>query len=102
MLNDPVNFVDPEGLQKYNVTKPESHNGGRNHVPWGSKNSSRDNAVNQDGSTRHGKNLPLKVKDILNKKFGWDLKTPLINLLPFETYEQCVEWQMCGENGCNL
>jgi len=74
--NDPINFIDPEGLAKYEVGRPETHPGSKEHIHWGDKKDPRANAVNKDGSVRHGKEPPRKVKDIINKLFkgkGWKL-----------------------------
>jgi len=35
------------------------------------------------------------------RKFKWDLKSPIWDLTPFENYEEFLEWQQCGECGCN-
>jgi len=98
--NNPIYWNDPMGLAQYCITKPEAHNGGKPHVHWGEGNNNRQNAVNKDGSVRHGKKPPKKVKKMINKKFNWKLKTLLINLTPFDNYEQFDEYLKCGENGC--
>lgn len=81
--------MDPSGLEQYSTTKPEAHNGGKQHVHWGSKNNSRANAVNKDGTIRHGKDVPKKVKKEINKKYNWNLKSLLPVLLETELNMMC-------------
>lgn len=82
---NPISFFDPYGLAKPDLgSGVESHNGGKEHVHWGDKSNPRENAVNKDGSIRHGKEPPQKIKDKINNKFNWNLKIPsmLIPLSP--------------------
>lgn len=80
-----------------NQTKPqlgsgvESHNGGKEHVHWGKKSNPRANAINKDGTIRHGEKPPKSIKKKINKLFGWDLKGPLF-IIPFspETFEKII------------
>lgn len=76
---NPLTWFDPFGLAK-NVlgSGVESHNGGRNHVHWGTNADPRQNAVNQDGTIRHGKEPTKKIKKLINKTFGWTLIFELI------------------------
>ncbi len=87
VLNDPVNWVDPDGLERYGITRPETHPGGKEHVHYGPKDNPRGKpggAINKDGSIRHGsKKPPGKVKKIINKKYGWGLRgIPPLFLFP--------------------
>lgn len=80
---NPISYVDPYGLAKPGLgSGVESHNGGKDHVHWGDKSNPRKNAINKDGSIRHGKEPPQQIKDKINKKFNWDLKIPFM-LIPF-------------------
>ncbi|UVK98792.1 RHS repeat-associated core domain-containing protein [Pseudomonas sp. B21-048] len=79
---NPISFIDPYGLAKPDLgSGVESHNGGKEHVHWGDKSDPRKNAVNKDGSIRHGKEPPQQIKNKINNKFNWNLKIPLI-LIP--------------------
>lgn len=79
---NPINSIDPYGLAKPDLgSGVESHNGGKDHVHWGDKSDPRKNAINKDGSIRHGKEPPKQIKDKINNKFNWNLKIPFI-LLP--------------------
>ncbi len=80
---NPISFFDPYGLAKPDLgSGVESHNGGKEHVHWGDKSNPRENAVNKDGSIRHGKEPPKKIKDKINDKFDWNLRVPFI-FIPF-------------------
>lgn len=80
---NPINFIDPYGLAKPDLgSGVESHNGGKEHVHWGDKSDPRKNAINKDGSIRHGKEPPQQIKNKINNKFNWNLKIPLM-LIPF-------------------
>ncbi|HOP41436.1 MAG TPA: RHS repeat-associated core domain-containing protein, partial [Geobacteraceae bacterium] len=73
--NDPINWIDPDGLQKWKVTNPEQHPGGQRHVHWGDDAKARNGgAVNEDGSTRHGCKPPRKVVDKIRALTGWALE----------------------------
>ena len=77
---NPLDYIDSNGL----APKPglgsgiESHNGGKDHVHWGNKSNPRQNAVNKDGSIRHGKKPTERIKKLINKTFGWTLKAPIL------------------------
>ncbi|WP_447795399.1 RHS repeat-associated core domain-containing protein [Pseudomonas farris] len=80
---NPINFIDPYGLAKPDLgSGVESHNGGKEHVHWGDKSDPRKNAINKDGSIRHGKEPPQQIKNKINNKFNWNLNIPLM-LIPF-------------------
>ena len=80
---NPINFIDPYGLAKPDLgSGVESHNGGKEHVHWGDKSDPRKNAINKDGSIRHGKEPPQQIKNKINNIFNWNLKIPLM-LIPF-------------------
>ena len=74
--NDPANAVDPWGLEKWNITRPEVHPGGQEHVHWGTKDNPRNGgAINRDGTIRHGKNYPAKeVIKLINNSYRWGLR----------------------------
>jgi RHS repeat-associated protein len=56
----------------YDVGKPErGHPGSKPHIHWGPRGKGRENAVNQDGSVRHGKKPPGRVRKHIRKKYGW-------------------------------
>ncbi len=70
-----MNFIDPEGLAQYGITRPEIHPGGQEHIHWGKENNPRSGgAINKDGSIRHGSEPPRKVKKMINLKYGWGLR----------------------------
>jgi len=80
---NPISYIDPYGLAKPDLgSGVESHNGGKDHIHWGDKSNPRKNAINKDGSIRHGKEPPQQIKDKINSKFNWDLKIPFM-LIPF-------------------
>lgn len=80
VMSNPMNWVDEDGF----APKPgvglgvEAHNGGKEHVHWGPKSNPRQNAVNKDGTVRHGKAPTNKMKKLINGMFGWTLKPPLL------------------------
>ena len=89
--NDPVNYIDPDGLSPYDITRPETHPGGKEHIHWGSKNNPRSGgAINRDGSIRHGNEPPRKVKKLINKIYGWGLRS-LPPVLLFPGQEELME-----------
>jgi len=57
--------------------KPENHVPGRppekDHIHWGNGSNPRANAVNRDGTSRHGPYPPRDVVDHINNTHGWDL-----------------------------
>ena len=89
---DPINWIDPDGLApKPGVgSKPEAHNGGKEHVHWGDKSDPRANAINKDGTVRHGKEPPSRIKSEINKRFGWNLRSPLL-IVPFPMQMMTVD-----------
>jgi hypothetical protein len=101
--NDPVNWVDPEGLSQYDITRPETHPGGQEHNHWGPKDDPRGGgAVIKDGTTRHGPEPPRKVKKKINRLYGWGLRGlyPLF-LTPQQIF--CIEnphSAKCSPNYC--
>lgn len=78
--NDPISFIDQNGMERYSISRPEQHPGGKKHIHWGPKNDNRGGgAINKDGSVRHGPEPPRKVKKLINKKHGWNVRTtPLL------------------------
>jgi RHS repeat-associated protein len=79
--NNPLNWIDPWGEGRYSITKPETH-GAPEHVHWGRKGRPRrGGAIYRDGSLRHGEDPPNKVKELINKKYNWNLKIRNIYLL---------------------
>ena len=88
---DPVNWIDPEGLSQYSITRPETHPGGQEHIHWGPKDNPRGGgAINKDGTTRHGPEPPRKVKKEINELYGWGLRgLYLLFLTPQQIY--CIE-----------
>ena len=50
-----VEIRDIDGLAKDVIGSGiEAHNGGKEHVHWGKNSDPRANAINKDGSIRHG------------------------------------------------
>ncbi len=88
--NNPVNYFDPYGLERYDITPPETHPGGQEHIHWGPKGNPRGGgAVHRDGTPRHGPEPPRKVKKLINKRYGWNLRGPLIIFFDF--------WSLCAQ-----
>lgn len=70
-----MNWTDPDGLTRQNITKPEQHPGGQKHVHWGDEPKCRNGgAVNEDGSYRHGEKPPNKIRDLIRNATGWPLR----------------------------
>lgn len=70
--NNPVNWIDPDGLTRQNITTPEQHPGGQKHVHWGDEPKCRNGgAVNKDGSYRHGDRPPNRIRDLIRNATGW-------------------------------
>ncbi len=91
-LNDPVNWVDPDGLAKLTITRPEQHPGGQKHIHWGTeKSGGRDGgAVNQNGTFRHGEKPPDKIYELIKKYYpDFLLHYPLIIICP-----ECIKQEL--------
>jgi hypothetical protein len=76
-----VHLFNAEKVGRYFVGKPEAHNGGKTHVHWGKSSNKRLNAINADGSIRHGVNPPNKVKSFIRSTFKLFNKMPSLFLL---------------------
>ena len=87
---------------KYFVeNKIDVHNGGKEHVHWGTSSDKRINAVKVDGSVRHGVKPPNKVKTFINKTFK-NFKIPSVSLLIPEAVIQdiYINQATCGSYAC--
>ena len=67
-------FSESNEVGSYRINNPEKHSGSKEHIHWGSKNGSgRENAINIDGTIRHGRRPMGVIRKFINKKFGWNL-----------------------------
>lgn len=72
--NNPINWFDPDGFTRQNISPVEQHPGGQKHVHWGDEPKCRNGgAVNEDGTYRHGTRPPNKIRDLIRKATGWAL-----------------------------
>ena len=75
--NDPVNWVDPEGLTGVGIKKPEVH-GGKPHIHYGTEsNPRRDGAIDRNGNLQHKNDKPpnKRQKKLIKKLYpGWMLR----------------------------
>jgi hypothetical protein len=100
-----VHLFNAEGytkVGKYFVkNKTEVHSGGKEHVHWGTSSDKRINAVNADGTVRHGVKPPNKVKNFINKVFK-NFKIPTVLLLMPEDVIQniYINQATCGSYDC--
>ena len=96
-----VHMFNAEKIGKYFVSKPEAHNSGKTHVHWGKSSDKRLNAVNTDGSVRHGKYPPGKVKNFINKVFkGFNIPSAML-LVPESILQQgYINNATCGNYVC--
>jgi hypothetical protein len=100
-----VHLFNAEGytkVGKYFVkNKTEVHNGGKEHVHWGTSSDKRINAVNADGTVRHGEKPPSKVKNFINKTFK-NFKIPnVLLLIPEDVIQNIyINQATCGSYDC--
>jgi hypothetical protein len=100
-----VHLFNAEGytkVGKYFVkNKTEVHSGGKEHVHWGTSSDKRINAVNADGTVRHGVKPPNKVKNFINKTFK-NFKIPnVLLLIPEDVIQNIyINQATCGSYDC--
>ena len=75
--NDPVNWIDPEGLVGVGIEKPEVH-GGKEHIHYGTESDPRrDGAIDREGNLQHKRDKPpnARQKKLIKKLYpGWLLR----------------------------
>ncbi|WP_345992191.1 RHS repeat-associated core domain-containing protein [Sulfurimonas sp. HSL-1716] len=109
VLGDPVNLVDPKGLAtlKINGQKIQVHKNDvdpRPSIPHG-HDYANNQVIDKDGNIyKNNKQIGKLPKKQLRiwLDFLKNMKTPLINLMPFNNLEEFQKWQQCGECGCQL
>lgn len=92
VVGDPVNLVDPKGLEGVGITKPETGQNSKTHIHYGTEsNPRRDGAIDREGNLRHKNDKkPNKRQLKLIKKIypGFLLQMPFL-ILPGQ--EQMIE-----------